>query len=119
MSDPAENVPADRPMRWSDACFDFGALGFAVSRTAGVGTVVELADQFHRAFERMKVAIPVIADIHSTSASWTVTIEDVELPSRNRYQRAIGKASCRPPCPGEILESKNQHKSLRRRLGNF
>jgi len=82
MSDPAENVPADRPMRWSDACFDFGARGFAVSRTTGVGTVVELADQFHRAFERMKVAIPVIADIHSTSASWTVTIEDVELPSR-------------------------------------
>ena len=82
MSDPAKNVPADRPMRWSDARFDFGARGFAVSRTARIGTMVELADQFHRAFERMKVAIPVIADIHSMSASRTVTIEDVKLPSR-------------------------------------
>ena len=44
--------------------------------------MVELADQFHRPFEGMNVAIPVIADIHPASTDRTVAIKDVEFPQR-------------------------------------
>jgi hypothetical protein len=60
-SNPAKNVPADRPMRRGDGRLDFGALGFGVPGTTKVGTMVEFADQFHRTVESMKVTIPVIA----------------------------------------------------------
>ena len=80
MSDPAKDVSADRPMRWSNARFDFGTRGLGVSGTAGIGTMVELADQFHRTFACVNVAIPVIADIHSMTADRAVAIEDFELP---------------------------------------
>jgi len=33
----------------------------------GIGAMVQLADQFHRAFECMEVTIAVIADVHPTS----------------------------------------------------
>jgi hypothetical protein len=80
MSDPAKYIPADRPVRRSDARFNFGACGFGVSGTAGVGTVVELTDKFHRSAKCVNVAIPVIADIHFMSADRTVAIKDVQLP---------------------------------------
>ena len=79
MSNPAKDVPADRPMRWSNARFDFGTRGLDVSGTARVGTMVELADQFHRTFECVNVARPVIANIHSTSADRAVAINNVEF----------------------------------------
>ena len=44
--------------------------------------MVKLADQFHRAFECMKMTIPVIADIHPTSTDRAVAIKDVEFPER-------------------------------------
>jgi len=44
--------------------------------------MVKLADQFHRALECMKVTIPVIADVHPTSADRAVAIKDVEFPQR-------------------------------------
>ena len=44
--------------------------------------MVELADQFHRAFECMKVTVPVIADVHPTSTDRAVAIKDVEFPER-------------------------------------
>jgi hypothetical protein len=44
--------------------------------------MVKLAHQFHRAFECMKVTIPVIADVHPTSTDPAVAIEDVEFPQR-------------------------------------
>jgi hypothetical protein len=44
--------------------------------------MVELADQFYRAFKCVNVAIPVIADIHSMSADRAVAIKDPELPQR-------------------------------------
>ena len=82
MSDPAEDVPADRPLGQSDGDFEFGALGLGVAGTGGIGTVVELADQFHRAVEGMEVAIAVIADVHHAPTDRTVAIEDVEFPQR-------------------------------------
>ena len=42
--------------------------------------MVELADQFHRAFECMKATIPVIADVHPASTDRAVAIKDVEFP---------------------------------------
>ena len=44
--------------------------------------MVELADQFHRAIECMKVTIAVIADVHHTSTDRAVAIKDVEFPQR-------------------------------------
>src|SRR3954463_12760631 len=79
MADPAEDVPADRPPGGGNGGFDLGALGLGVSGTVGVGAVVELADQFHGAFERVQAAIAVIADGHSPTADRAVAVEDVEF----------------------------------------
>ena len=57
-----------------------GALGLGVPGTGGIGTVVELADQLHRAVEGMEAAIAVIADVHHPPAGRTVAVEDVEFP---------------------------------------
>ena len=82
MPNPAKDVPADRPIRWSDARFDFGALGLAVPGTTGVGTMVELTDELRRAVERMNATIPVIADVHQMPTDGATAIEDVEFPQR-------------------------------------
>jgi hypothetical protein len=47
MSDLAEDVPANRPTRRSDGRFKFRTCGLGVSGTAGVRTMVELADQLY------------------------------------------------------------------------
>jgi hypothetical protein len=53
-----------------------------VPGTTGVGTMVELADQFHRTLESMKVTITVIADVHQVSTDRAIAIQNVELPHR-------------------------------------
>ena len=80
MADPAEDVPADGPMGWGDGRFDLRALGLGMPGAMGIGTMIELADQFHRAFEGVQVAKAVIADVHPAATGRTVAIEDVELP---------------------------------------
>jgi hypothetical protein len=82
MPNPAKDVPADRPMRWGDGRFRFGALGLGVPGTTGIGAMVEFADQFHRAVERVDVAIPVVADVHHMPTEGAVAIEDVKFPRR-------------------------------------
>ena len=57
-----------------------GLLVLACPGQAGIGAVVELADQLHRAVEGMEAAIAVIADVHHASADRTVAVEDVEFP---------------------------------------
>src|SRR4029077_21217453 len=47
LTDPAEDIPADGPMRKGDHALLFGTLGLGMSGTVGVGAVVELADQLH------------------------------------------------------------------------
>ncbi len=49
MPDPAENVPANRPARWCDRGFLFGALGLGVPGAVTIGAMAELADQLHSA----------------------------------------------------------------------
>ena len=44
--------------------------------------MVEFADQFHRPFEGVNVAIPVIADVHDVPTVGAVTIKDVKFPQR-------------------------------------
>src|SRR5215211_547811 len=82
MSDPAEDVPADGPVRWGEGDFEFRALGLGVPGTAGIGAVVELAKQLHRAFEGMKTARAVIADVHHPPTDRAIAVEDVEFPER-------------------------------------
>ena len=58
-----------------------GALRLGVPEDSGDrGNGVKLANQFHRAFECMKVTIPVIADVHPASTDQTVAIKKVEFP---------------------------------------
>ncbi len=80
MPDPTEDVPADSPAGQGDHRFDLGALGLVVPGTAGIGTVVELADQLHRPVQGMEAAIAVIADVHHPSTDRTVAVKDVEFP---------------------------------------
>src|SRR3954468_15830362 len=80
MSDPTEDVPADRPVRWGEGDFEFRALGLGMTGTGGIGAVVELANQLHRAFEGMKAARSVVADVHHASTDRAIAVEDVELP---------------------------------------
>src|SRR5262249_33912652 len=80
MADPAEDVPADRPVRWGDGDLQLGTAGLGVSGAAGIGAVVELADQLHRAVEGMEVAVAVVADVHHPPTGRTRAVEDVEFP---------------------------------------
>src|SRR5512135_548812 len=94
MSNPAEDVPADRPLRWSDGHFEFGALGLGGSGATGSGAVVELADQFHRAVEGMEVTVAVITDMHQASTDRATAVKDVEFPER---EISIGRPLVRHP----------------------
>src|SRR4051812_6229861 len=80
MPDPAEDIPADGPVRWGDGDLRLGTAGLGVSGAAGIGAVVELADQLHRAIEGMEVTVAVVADIHHSSTGRTRAVEDVEFP---------------------------------------
>ena len=57
-----------------------GLLVLVCPGQTGIGAMVELADQLHRAVECMKATIPVIADVHHASADRAVAIKDVEFP---------------------------------------
>src|SRR3954449_3723521 len=80
MSDPAEDVPADRHLGQGDGDLELGTLGPGVSRTGRIGAAVELADQLHRTVQGRDAAIAVIADVHYPSTGRTVAIKDVEFP---------------------------------------
>jgi len=44
--------------------------------------MIELADQFHRTVECMKMTIPVITDVHHVSTDRAIAIKNVEFPHR-------------------------------------
>jgi hypothetical protein len=46
-----------------------------------IGTVVELANEFDRPFQRVEVAISMIADMHHAPADGAVSIQDVQFPA--------------------------------------
>ena len=79
MTDPAVDIPPDGPLGQSDRDFDFRALGHRVAGAGGIGTVVELADQFHRTFEAMEVPVAVVTDIHPAPTDRTITVQDVKF----------------------------------------
>ena len=80
MSNPAEDVPADRPTRRGDGEFLFGTLRLGVAGAVTVGAMVELADQLHRPLECMKSAVAMIADVHHPPTGRTRTVEDIQFP---------------------------------------
>jgi hypothetical protein len=67
-------------VRWGEGDFEFRALGLGVPGTGGIGAVVELAEQLHRAFEGMKAARAVSADVHHPTTDRAIAVEDVEFP---------------------------------------
>jgi hypothetical protein len=44
--------------------------------------MVELANQFHRPFEGVKVTIPVVANVHHMPTVGAVAIKDVDFAQR-------------------------------------
>jgi hypothetical protein len=80
MTDPAEDVPADGPMRESDHAFLFRTLGFGMSRTVAIGAVIELANQLDWPVERIKTSLAMVTDMHHVAAEGTITLDDIELP---------------------------------------
>ena len=82
MSDPAEDIPADGPVRGCDGGFEFGALGPGVPGAVRIGAMVELAEQFDGPVQGMNPAVSVIADVHHPATAGASAIEDVEFPER-------------------------------------
>src|SRR3954470_1268981 len=80
LTDPAEDVPADGPMRKSDHAFLFGTLGLGMSGTVAVGAVVELADQLHWPVEGIETSLAMVTDMHHAAAGGAIAIDDVEVP---------------------------------------
>ena len=80
MTDPAEDIPPDRPLGQSDRDFELGTCGPGVAGAGGIGAVVQHANQLHRTLERMEATVPMVTDVHHPSAGRAITIEDVELP---------------------------------------
>src|SRR3954453_1337195 len=58
MSNPAEDVPRNRPTRRGDGNFEFGTLGPGVTGTESIRAMVELTDQLHRAVQCMETTVP-------------------------------------------------------------
>jgi hypothetical protein len=84
MTDPAQDIPANGPLGQSDGDLELGAGGRGVAGAVRIGTVVELADQFHRPLQRMEVAVAVITDIHHAPTNRAIAIEDIEFPQGYR-----------------------------------
>src|SRR5207249_1676909 len=109
VSDPAEDVPADRHLGQSESDFEFGALGLGMSRTGRIGTVVELADQLHRTVQGMEAAIAMIADVHHPSTDRTVPVKDVEFPeSEIRVLRPLVSHLAQPRNHEPSIDSRDQ-----------
>jgi hypothetical protein len=80
MADPAEDVPSEDPVGHGDGGFGLGADGLVMPRAAGIGTMVELADQMSGAIEAEDVMMAMVADVHGATAGRARTIEDIEFP---------------------------------------
>ena len=80
MPNPAEDVPANRPVRWGNHGFLFGALRLGVAGAVRIRAMVEFADQLHRPFECMNAAVAMVADVHHPPTGRTSTVEQVEFP---------------------------------------
>src|SRR5512140_2527147 len=80
MADPTKDVPPNGPLGQRDSDFEFRAFRLGVTGAAGIGAVVELADQLHRTFQGVDATVSVITDMHHASADRAIAIEDIELP---------------------------------------
>src|ERR1044072_3545596 len=80
MTDPTEDVPPDGPPGQRARDSQFRALGLGMPRAAGLGAVVELADQLDRTLQGMDAAVPVVADIHPAATGRALPVQDIEFP---------------------------------------
>ena len=116
MSDPTEDVPSDRHLGQRQGDFEFGAPGPGVSRTGGIGTVVEFADQLDRTVQGVKAAIAVIADVHHPATDRTVAIKDVEFPeSEIRVRRPLVSHLAQLRNHEPSIDSRDQIRMLRQK----
>jgi hypothetical protein len=80
VADPAEDVPAEDPVGHGDGGLDLGTDGAMMPRAAGIGTMVELADQMSGAVEAEDVMVAMVADVHDATADRASTVEDIKFP---------------------------------------
>ena len=50
----------------------------AMPRAAGIGAVVELADQLYGTFQSVDPAVPMVTHIHQAPAERATAVEDIE-----------------------------------------
>src|SRR3954449_2321041 len=80
MADPAEDVPAEDPMRQGDGGLKLGADRRVMSGAGRVGAMIELADQMDGSIEVEDTVVAMIADIHGASAGRADAVQDIEFP---------------------------------------
>jgi hypothetical protein len=94
MPDPTKDVPSDGPFGQRDGDLKFRTLRLGVTGAAGIGAVVELADQLDRTIESVDPTVPVVTDIHHTPAERAITVEDLQFPESE--VRILGQAIRHP-----------------------
>jgi hypothetical protein len=80
MTDPTEDIPPNRPLGEGNGGFELRAFGLGVTGAAGIGAVVELADQLDRTVQGVDAAVPMVTDIHDAPTDRAITVEDIEFP---------------------------------------
>ena len=80
MPDPAEDVPAEDPMRQGDGGLEFGSDHLVMSRAGRVGAMIELADQMDGPLEVEDAMVAMIADVYGASADRAGAVQDIEFP---------------------------------------
>src|SRR3954470_8090076 len=116
MADPAEDVPAEDPMRQGDGGLDLGADRLVMSGAGRVGAMIELADQMDGSIEVEDAMVAMIADVHGASADRAGAVQDIEFPEGevgvvrpavghgdHLAEARLGAGSDRKLCPRWVL----------------
>src|SRR6516225_12441693 len=102
VADPTEDIPPNSHLGWRDRDFELGTLCLGVARARGIGAVVQLANQFHRPFKRMKPMVAVVADVHHPPTDGAIAIKNIKFP-RHKI-RALGPCVWHPAALPAILD---------------
>src|SRR5450631_3761684 len=79
MADPAEDIPADKPVRQSDGCFGERTERLGATCTAGIGTMHQFTDDFGWPVQGEDGMTTMIADRHAPLANWATAILDIQI----------------------------------------
>src|SRR5262249_32228170 len=98
MPEPAEDIPADGPMRQGELRFGQRAEGAVRARTLGTGAMGQLADQFDGSLKGMDAMEAVIADLQPSLAE----VADLLFDGKNAWREdRVGRPAIthRTPSP--------------------